>query len=125
MAGFGFLHAAPARIVCMRGKEPFDIYIGRDAYGNVPASGHGMFGNPYSVEDFGRAAAIRLFSEYFENRIKDDPAYLAGVVGMRGKRLGCFCPYPKVDCHGRIYLEWLIQNTSVRSDSGTQRPRGS
>ena len=79
----------------------YDIYIGRAGHGH-----DGYFGNPFSVaRDGGRENAIRLYKEYFLNRIKIDPEFAIKVQELRGKRLGCFCK-PE-SCHGDVIVEYL------------------
>ena len=78
-------------------KEAYDIYIGRPS----------IFGNPYIIgEDGTREEVIKKFETYFYKRIDEDLEFKSAVIGLRGKRLGCFCA-PDHDCHGRIYVEYL------------------
>jgi len=80
-------------------REPYDTYIGRAGKGQS-----GYFGNPYRVQEHGRAA-LDLFRVYFLRRMDDDSVFRARVLALRGQRLGCFCkPSP---CHGDIIAEWI------------------
>lgn len=51
------------------------------------------------------ADAFESFRWYLELRVQHDADYRAAVLGLRGKRLGCFCkPGP---CHADVMAEWL------------------
>ena len=67
-------------------KDPYDVYIGRPS----------KWGNPFTVEKYGRNKAIELYREW----ILSQPEILAKLGEIRGKRLGCWCK-PK-SCHGDI-----------------------
>lgn len=125
----------PTTVVNLR-RAPYDVYIGRvraDPYSDdvweqrgvarVPA--RGCFGNPFQV-DFGNvkrlppldakaylASVLAGFRAYFAKRVEEDHAFRAAVLGLRGKRLGCFCkPGP---CHGDIIAAWVdAQPVEVR-----------
>jgi hypothetical protein len=89
--------------------EAYDVYIGRAGHGQS-----GYFGNPFRVGDVcarcGQlhtigAATIDCFRGYFLERVERDEAFRKKVLGLKGKRLGCFCkPSP---CHGDVIVEWL------------------
>lgn len=72
-----------------------DVYIGRPS----------IFGNPFTVEEFGRGEAIRLYEHWFNDKIKTDPKFRKEVLGLYGKNLVCHCA-PDL-CHGEIIAEWL------------------
>lgn len=80
--------------------SPCDVYIGR-----ARSAETGLFGNPFVVTVHGRARALELFKEYFLARLGDDTAFREAVIGLAGKRLGCFCK-PE-SCHGDIIAEWV------------------
>lgn len=51
------------------------------------------------------ADAFESFRWYLELRVQHDADYRTAVLGLRGKRLGCFCkPGP---CHADVMAEWL------------------
>ncbi len=82
-------------IVNINKTDDWDIYIGRPS----------IFGNPYSVEKYGREEAISKFDAYFTMRLLTDDDFRAKVGALKGKRLACFCkPLP---CHGDIIKEYL------------------
>jgi hypothetical protein len=89
------------RVVNLRTSE-YDVYIGRAGQGL-----DGYFGNPYRVEvDGDRKQVLALFSEYFLWRVAHDAVFRRRVLGLRGKRLGCFCK-PE-SCHGDVIVEWIL-----------------
>ena len=95
------------RVVNLR-QAPYDVYIGRR--GSTPTSATGVnypqiFGNPFSVKEYGRAGCIRKFKEYFLDRVENDPPFRAEVLKLQGKILGCFCK-PEA-CHGDVIAQWV------------------
>ena len=97
--------------VCAKNSK-FAIWMGRDHSGqvaNIPW--YGCYGNPYSVEQYGRDVAISKFKEYFDERIKTDPYFKQAVESLKGKVLGCACA-EGVPCHVDVYINWL-ENTTV------------
>ena len=77
-------------------KLPYDEYIGRGS----------DFGNPYVIGiDGDRDEVIRKFSEYFYQRISEEPDFKERVLALRGKTLACFCK-PK-SCHGDVIIGYL------------------
>lgn len=67
------------------------VYIGRPS----------QWGNPYTVDQYGRGGAIAKFKEAMDKRT-DLYQWLAP---LRGQDLGCYCaPQP---CHGDMILHWL------------------
>jgi len=72
----------------------------------------GCFGNPFSVKTYGREECLRLFKEYFLDRLEVDPSFAEAVLLLKGKRLGCVCKPKdgfggKILCHGQIMVAWL------------------
>jgi hypothetical protein len=55
----------------------------------------GKWGNPYTVEEYGREQAIRLYREWLAGK---------DLSELRGKNLACYC---KLDepCHADVLLE--------------------
>ncbi len=72
------------------------IYVGRPT----------RWGNPYSVEEFGRDEAIRRFRLLFELKEKGAASEFPApsVEELRGKDLACWCP-PDKACHADVLLE--------------------
>lgn len=81
-------------------QDPQYVYVGRAGKGQ-----DGYFGNPFRfVGDYDRAAVMRLFIEYADERIKRDPEYRERVKALYSKTLVCFC-VPQ-QCHAD-YLAYL------------------
>lgn len=78
-------------------KEPYDIYIGRTGKGRKS-----LFGNPFSVKDFGRDGCIEKFEEYIRNKLNSDEELVKELLLLDGKVLGCFCKPQK--CHGDVLV---------------------
>jgi len=87
-------------------QEKFDAYIGRGPGGKIPdPPNRGCYGNPFSVEKYGRKGSIERFVVYFYDRVATDPVFRAAVLELQDKRLGCFCK-PQ-ECHGDVIKQWL------------------
>ena len=72
------------------------VYVGRPT----------RWGNPYPVEEFGRAEAIRKFRLLFERHEQglNTEFPIPSVEELRGKDLACWCPLDKA-CHADVLLE--------------------
>lgn len=81
------------RVVNVRAERPA-VYIGRGT----------PFGNPFTVQQFGRDRCLQLYREWFHDRLKQ-PAFAHAVRQLQGKTLGCHCK--PAACHGDIIVEWL------------------
>ncbi len=77
---------APTRVVHCK-RDGYDVYIGRP----------GTWGNPFRIgRDGGRDEVIARYEAWLGRQ----PALLARLGELRGKRLGCWCvPRP---CHGDV-----------------------
>jgi len=84
------------KVVNLKLKEKYDVYIGRGS----------PFGNPFKIGvDGDREQVITKYRDYFYNRIKNDAVFRQQVKQLKGKILGCFCkPLP---CHGDVIVEYL------------------
>jgi hypothetical protein len=78
------------------------VYVGRPT----------RWGNPYSVETFGRAEAIGMFRALFDLHRQGKPTEfpVPGIEELRGKDLACWCPLADADgnrvlCHADVLLE--------------------
>jgi hypothetical protein len=78
----------------------YDVYIGRAGFRL-----DGYFGNPFSVEEYGREGCLAKYREYFRDRVSADLEFQQRVLALAGKRLGCFC-VPKA-CHGHIIADYV------------------
>ena len=76
------------------------MYIGRGT----------KYGNPFSLDEHGRAGAMTKYVRYFLDRMRGVTEYPAGVWAraiwdLRGRILVCSCtPNP---CHGDVIVEWI------------------
>ena len=83
--------------------EEYDVYVGRAGHGQ-----DGYFGNPYPLDvDTAtmRLAVIQAYKRYFLDRMDSDQEFKSRVLGLKGRRLGCFCK-PK-RCHADVIAEYL------------------
>lgn len=67
------------------------------------------FANPFKIgKDGTREEVLEKYSVYMKERLGKQPALLEKLVGLRGKRLGCWCaPEP---CHANILLVLIEEN---------------
>ena len=79
-------------------REPYDVYIGRAGQGL-----DGYYGNPFRA--LPRSESIAAYRAFFAERVERDPEFRQRVLGLRGKRLGCFCA-PRA-CHGVVIASWV------------------
>lgn len=71
--------------------EDHDHYIGRGS----------LWGNPFTVKEYGRQVAIELYRSHLDRLLKDPEVYEA--FRQLDGRLGCHCkPLP---CHGDVIVE--------------------
>jgi hypothetical protein len=79
------------RVVNIRSKEKYDVYIGRPS----------VYGNPFAItEGRDRAAAIELYKTW----VRAQPDLMKKIrKNLKGKTLGCFCK-PEA-CHGDVLVE--------------------
>ena len=86
------------RIVNRRDTSRYDVNIARPS----------RWGNPFSVEDYGRERAIMLY----EVNLRRRPDLIAALPELAGKILGCCChPLP---CHGEVLLRLLWEFHGLR-----------
>lgn len=87
-------------VVNLRGNK-YDVYIGRKGRG-----WSGYFGNPHRRKHGEKPGqTLARFEAYFLDRIEKDAEFTSRVLGLAGKRLGCFCkPNP---CHGDVIAKWV------------------
>lgn len=92
---FGELPKTPETVVVNKYKESYDVYIGRGS----------IWGNPYTVEQYGRDECIEMYRKYISKRLLNEPNLSVELRKLIGKRLGCFCkPKP---CHGDVLIEMI------------------
>jgi len=71
----------------------------RKPAGAVNCTRPGKWGNPYSVEEYGREEAISIFRYNLTDKQK-----AAARAELRGKDLMCYCPLDQA-CHVEVWLE--------------------
>jgi hypothetical protein len=61
------------------------------------------WGNPFPVDEHGRTESMRLYRQWLQGKLKEDPEFLEP---LRDYNLGCFCA-PDLQCHADVILEFL------------------
>nr|DAN85933.1 MAG TPA: protein of unknown function (DUF4326) [Caudoviricetes sp.] len=79
----------------------YDVYIGRGS----------IWGNPFTVEQFGRDGCIEKYEQYIRDKLRLNPELWQELQKLEGKVLGCFCK-PK-RCHGDILVKILEEIKTV------------
>lgn len=76
-----------------------------------------VFGNPYTVEEYGREPALMMYSEWLRMEIGNNSTFRQKVKDLHGKALACWCaPLP---CHGDLLAAAaaeLVEEDKPRSD---------
>lgn len=62
------------------------------------------WGNPYSVDEFGRAGAIAMYRRDLENHVLGDLIFERIREELAGRDLACWCPLDQA-CHADVLLE--------------------
>ncbi len=70
------------------------LYVGRPT----------RYGNPYTMAEYGRVEALKLYREWLKQKLLQDPLFLEP---LRGKDLACWCRPLQDSCHADIILEML------------------
>ncbi len=79
---------------------------GRKPEGVVIVARGSRWGNPFKVEDYGRADAVRLFTEYAAAKAAAEPAWLEP---LSGKDLACYCKLD-AECHADVLLGLAVRS---------------
>lgn len=79
----------------------YDVYIGRGS----------VWGNPFTVEQYGRDGCIDKYEHYIRDKLQNNPELWQELQKLEGKVLGCFCK-PK-RCHGDILIKILEEIKTV------------
>lgn len=79
----------------------YDVYIGRGS----------IWGNPFTVEKYGRNGCIDKYENYIRDKLRNNPEMWQELQKLEGKVLGCFCK-PK-RCHGDILVKILEEIKTV------------
>lgn len=88
------------RVVNLRRKQPYDVYIGRPS----------EWGNPFVVgRDGSRDQVIEKYRQHLWSQLRAGEKSLDDLTALAGARLGCYCsPLP---CHGDVIVaavKWAI-----------------
>lgn len=78
-------------------NEKCDVYIGRGS----------IWGNPFVLgRDGNRDVVVRKYFDLMRDRIAADSIWMDRIMGLRGKKLGCYCKPEK--CHGDVIV-WFYE----------------
>lgn len=58
----------------------YDVYIGRGS----------VWGNPFTVEQYGRDGCIEKYEQYIRDKLRLNPELWQELQKLEGKVLGCF-----------------------------------
>jgi hypothetical protein len=61
------------------------------------------WGNPFTVEQYGREKAVQMFRDYIGHPNSPHGFQYEEIKQLRGKNLACFCPLDK-PCHADVLL---------------------
>lgn len=81
--------------VINRRTHSFDEYIGRGS----------IWGNPYTVEHYGRDKCIEMYEVLIRRKLEQDPTLVTKLMALQGKVLGCYCKPQK--CHGDVLVQLI------------------
>jgi len=104
LLGLDLKRASDLRLASER--HPLRIQRSRKAGSRLPAGAvcvtrPGKWGNPFSVEQMGRDAAVRAFRELIES----DPQRIEAIrAELKGKQLACWCSIDTT-CHADVLAE--------------------
>lgn len=73
----------------------------RKPEGAVVVARPSRWGNPFTIEEFGRHEAVRRYEQMIRWKLGDDPHLLDP---LRGKDLACWCPLDGEPCHADVLL---------------------
>lgn len=90
-------------------REYYDVYIGRPSPFGNPVR-HGVLNCPICGGAHAeRGDTLPCFETYLRTRYETDKAFAAQIEGLRGKRLGCWCP-KSAPCHGDVIVKFLLED---------------
>lgn len=79
--------------------SPNTVYVGRPT----------KWGNPWTIKEYGREDALRLYESWLREEILLDPDFLEP---LKGKDLACWCPLDK-PCHADVILKVLGEKPNI------------
>lgn len=79
------------------------IYKGNDV---IFIDRRSILGNPYKITlTCTREQSIAKYKERFDKLIESSPRFKMAVLGLMGKKIGCWCT--PLACHGDIIIDYL------------------
>jgi hypothetical protein len=89
------------RVINIKNKEPYDVYIGNIARYHPDKYPQTIWGNPRAedLRKYGRDKVVAMYREY----ILANPELMNRLPEIKDKRLGCWCKPEK--CHGDVLVE--------------------
>ena len=94
-------------VVVNRYTDEYDVLIMRGT----------PWGNPFTVEEYGRALCLNKYEKYMRERIANEPALRHELLKLAGKRLGCCCknaiPSRSKPCHGDILVDIINEEVGL------------
>ena len=91
-----------------------DVYIGSTNLKNGYLWTAGPWSNPFEVSGAPSKPEDRLrVLAAYERRVRADPALMAALPELHGKRLGCGCCHNI--CHGQILIKLLRETVAARA----------
>lgn len=95
-------------VVCLKGRETKalkddEVYCGP----RLPLSGWDLpasiWKNPYTNKKFTDDESLAMYEEY----LKKDADLMAHLPELKGKKLACFCKYPR--CHAHVIAKYVAE----------------
>ena len=66
-----------------------------------------IFGNPFEIgRDGNREEVIKKYKKWFNFLLKDK-RFVNELIKLKDQNIGCFCDYPRENCHLSIIKEYL------------------
>lgn len=99
-------------------EDDCDVYAGRgydgEAMMDVEIGERGWLGNPFTVEEHGRATCIEMYRMLFEKRLAAGSDFRRAIaeLGEDGATLGCWCQRLEADepaCHAEVIVRWATE----------------
>jgi Domain of unknown function (DUF4326) len=97
------------RVVNIKSKEHFDIYIGNRVRFHPYKYPQTKWGNPYAplMKKYGRGKVVAMYREH----ILANPGLTSQLHELKDKVLGCWCKPEK--CHGDVLVELVDKQNLV------------
>jgi hypothetical protein len=84
--------------------------LGREPQGSLYVGRPTPWGNPFTVEEYGREVCLMKYRIWLQEQLAKQPNFLEP---LRGKNLVCFCKLHEA-CHADILIEFLAGGESKR-----------